>query len=220
VLAAELCSSSWVGCLYSESIFLIPRPGGPWLAPPPALLNPSGGCSAAGRSPGTRRGWAACARGQGTMGGVRASADAASGGCAARAWCHEARNGGERGPTAEGRRTRRAPLFDESRQTLEQHGHNRAVQVGTDRCGLEVHLVLHGHRGLLGRLALRRARGAREGRLATCDESCATSQHGWRFLRSRAGVWMRMRGCHLRANRACAHSQPARGWRVSLGVTG
>jgi hypothetical protein len=46
------------------------------------------------------------------------------------------------------------PLLDERRQALQQHGHDGAVEVGPDRCRLQIHLVLHRHRRLLRGLAL------------------------------------------------------------------
>lgn len=49
-----------------------------------------------------------------------------------------------------------SPLLDECRQALQQHGHDGAVQVGSDRRRLQVHLVLHRHRRLLRGLALGR----------------------------------------------------------------
>ena len=51
-----------------------------------------------------------------------------------------------------------SPLLDECRQALQQHGHDGAVQVGSDRRRLQVHLVLHRHRRLLRGLALGRTR--------------------------------------------------------------
>merc|ERR1719152_181791 len=48
------------------------------------------------------------------------------------------------------------PLLDQRGEGLQQHGHDSRVEVGANRCCLQVHFVLHAHRSLLRTLGLLR----------------------------------------------------------------
>ena len=48
-----------------------------------------------------------------------------------------------------------SPFLDQCREALQQHRHDRRVEVRPDWCSLQIHLVLYAHRRLLGFLGLR-----------------------------------------------------------------
>ena len=105
------------------------------------LSSTAAGCSAGGRWPGTRPGWADCEALEHGVG--RALARVSRG---ARA---------DEGTVA--KELAGSPLLDQRGEALQKDGHHRRVKVRADRRGLQVHLVLHAHRGLLGRRRLRKA---------------------------------------------------------------
>ena len=105
------------------------------------------GCSAARRWRGTRSGWVACEREEGR------STVRAEGGASGAAWHGSSLSKKKAAPPRW-----HSPLLDEGREALQQHGDDGRVEVGADRRGLEVHLVLKAHCSLLGSSGLREKR--------------------------------------------------------------